>query len=162
TVSELNSKEFQIERSKDGITYQMLGTVTAAGNSNSLKYYTYSDNDILSGKSYYRLKIVDLDQTFKYTVVNELNCEETTSELSVHYSGETGIVIKSQLSSSTDFEIEIFDILGKKINSTSKRINSGTSVTFLNTDGILSDGVYLISIYNTNGSNILTKKVVVK
>jgi hypothetical protein len=162
TVSELNSKEFQIERSKDGITYQMLGTVTAAGNSNSLKYYTYSDNDILSGKSYYRLKIVDLDQTFKYTVVNELNCEETTSELSVHYSGETGIVIKSQLSSSTDFEIEIFDILGKKINFTSKRINSGTSVTFLNTDGILSDGVYLISIYNTNGSNILTKKVVVK
>ena len=162
TVSELNSKEFQIERSKDGITYQMLGTVTAAGNSNSLKYYTYSDNDILSGKSYYRLKIVDLDQTFKYTVVNELNCEETTSELSVHYSGETGIVIKSQLSSSTDLEIEIFDILGKKINFTSKRINSGISVTFLNTDGILSDGVYLISIYNTNGSNILTKKVVVK
>ena len=72
-----------IERSEDGIIFERIATVTAAGNSNSLKYYAYTNYNILSGRSYYRLKIVDLDQSYKYTVLNELNCEETETEISV-------------------------------------------------------------------------------
>jgi hypothetical protein len=162
TVSELNSKEFVIERSEDGIIFERIATVTAAGNSNSLKYYAYTNYNILSGRSYYRLKIVDLDQSYKYTVLNELNCEETETEISVFYSEELGIIINTQLSASADYQIDIFDVLGKKINSTSKRLDSGSSITFINTEGVLANGVYLIRINKNNGTNVLTKKLFVK
>jgi hypothetical protein len=162
TVSELNSKEFVIERSEDGIIFERIATVTAAGNSNSLKYYAYTNYNILSGRSYYRLKIVGLDQSYKYTVLNELNCEETETEISVFYSEELGIIINTQLSASADYQIDIFDVLGKKINSTSKRLDSGSSITFINTEGVLANGVYLIRINKNNGTNVLTKKLFVK
>lgn len=159
TVSELNSKEFVIERSEDGIIFEKIATVSAAGNSNSLKYYSYTNYDILSGRSYYRLKIVDLDQSYKYSDIDELNCEESETVISVYYSEELGIVVNSQLSVSANYEIDIFDVLGKKINSTSEKLESGSSITFINTDGILANGVYLIRINKNNGTNVITKKL---
>jgi hypothetical protein len=60
TSSEQNSKNFDIEKSIDGINYYHIGTVRAAGTSTSRKDYTLRD-DKLSAFNYYRLKMNDLD-----------------------------------------------------------------------------------------------------
>ena len=62
TVSELNNSHFEIERSFDGIHFQIIGTVPGAPNSNSLKTYEYHDNGLFIETSlYYRLRQVDFD-----------------------------------------------------------------------------------------------------
>ncbi|MDQ3681727.1 MAG: T9SS type A sorting domain-containing protein [Bacteroidota bacterium] len=60
TSSEQNSKNFDIEKSIDGVNYYKIGSVNAAGNSSSRKDYSFRDLQ-LSPLNYYRLRINDLD-----------------------------------------------------------------------------------------------------
>jgi hypothetical protein len=60
TSSEQNSKNFDIEKSTDGVNYYKIGSVNASGNSTSTKVYSFRDLQ-LSPFNYYRLRINDLD-----------------------------------------------------------------------------------------------------
>jgi len=73
TATEQNSREFIIERSTDGRNYTEIGSVAAAGNSNTLQNYTYTDPQPLPNSNFYRLKQVDLDGNFDYSVVRTVN-----------------------------------------------------------------------------------------
>lgn len=67
--SEVNVSHFIIERSSDGVHFSPIATVQAAGNSQSDINYSKEDTDPLSGKSYYRLKMVDIDGGSEYSAV---------------------------------------------------------------------------------------------
>ena len=69
TSLENNSRSFEIERSDDGIHFSKIGTVAAAGNSNTTKAYGFTDNIIAQENNYYRLKQVDVDNSFEYSKV---------------------------------------------------------------------------------------------
>jgi hypothetical protein len=66
TASERNSSHFVVERARDALDYTTIGTLPAAGYSQSLLEYTFIDQAPLSGLSYYRLLQVDLDGTEAY------------------------------------------------------------------------------------------------
>ncbi|MCB0793740.1 MAG: hypothetical protein KDB88_03300 [Flavobacteriales bacterium] len=59
TATERNSDHFRIERSPDAEHFELLGTVSAAGNSLSERDYSYMDADPLPGLNYYRIQLVD-------------------------------------------------------------------------------------------------------
>ncbi len=61
TATEQNSKEFAVQRSKDGLTWQKIGVVAAAGNSSNTMNYSFVDQSPASGVNYYRLMQHDLD-----------------------------------------------------------------------------------------------------
>jgi hypothetical protein len=67
TASEFNNRQFDLERSSDGVDFEMIASVAAKGNKNgsSVTTYEYTDAMPLPGISYYRLKQIDLDETFK-------------------------------------------------------------------------------------------------
>jgi ELWxxDGT repeat protein len=72
TASEINTKSFVVERSIDGVHFNALGTVAAAGNSNTARQYQYTDASALqAGAStlYYRLRTVDNDGKYTYTAI---------------------------------------------------------------------------------------------
>lgn len=77
TESESNSKEFIIERSLNGTDFSAIGTVPAAGNSTSTRYYTFKDR--MPGYiNHYRIKMKDLDgketnSRILYVKVNEVS-----------------------------------------------------------------------------------------
>lgn len=76
TASELNSSHFDVQRSWDGIVYENLGQVAAAGNSQTVQTYQFTDQEELSiGVStyYYRIRQVDLDGTSDFSNVIELS-----------------------------------------------------------------------------------------
>jgi hypothetical protein len=66
TAQENNSSHFEIEKSADGISFNVIGTVQAAGNSNALSEYSYTDVDP-GAINYYRLRQVDLDNRATYS-----------------------------------------------------------------------------------------------
>jgi hypothetical protein len=69
TAMEQNASRFEIERSADGSSWSKIGAVDAKGNSSSVSGYAYTDMSLLSGVSYYRLKMVDLDGSAVYSEV---------------------------------------------------------------------------------------------
>lgn len=67
TATESNSKDFEVERSGDGINFTGIEIVKSAGNSNTIRQYTIVDITPYTGISYYRIKQVDFNNTFSFT-----------------------------------------------------------------------------------------------
>jgi hypothetical protein len=65
TAEEVNASHFEIERSANGKQFLPIGKVPARNTAK--QHYQYADPAGLDGTSYYRLKMVDLDQTFAYS-----------------------------------------------------------------------------------------------
>ncbi len=117
TVSEFNNNYFEIERSEDQATFATIGTTTGSGNSISVVHYSFTDENPVSGISYYRLKQVDWNGTYSYSSV-----------VAVHHSSVTGLTIyphpvqKGETSSlefflpgNTAVRLEIADLTGTSI-----------------------------------------------
>jgi hypothetical protein len=79
TASESNSDYFIVERSENGIDYTELSRISSAGNSQYVIQYSFTDDDPVSGVSYYRLIQRDVNGMQKkydpvavlYTMENE-------------------------------------------------------------------------------------------
>jgi hypothetical protein len=65
TVSELNNKGFEVERSFDAEHFEQIGFVKGMKNSKVKQSYAFYDKQLLS--AYYRLKQIDLDGKFTYS-----------------------------------------------------------------------------------------------
>jgi len=63
TATESNSAQFEVQRSGDANSFTIIGSLPAAGQSMVLNAYTFRDVEPLSGTSYYRLNMLDLDGT---------------------------------------------------------------------------------------------------
>ena len=70
TTHEQNTRGFYIQRSKDATSFNEIGFVAAAGNSNQLLNYGFTDRSAGPYAWFYRLRMVDLDgeQTYSATV----------------------------------------------------------------------------------------------
>ncbi|MEO8406583.1 MAG: hypothetical protein ABI480_18370, partial [Chitinophagaceae bacterium] len=69
TATELNSSRFIVEHSIDGINFLPIGTLAAAGNSNSLVDYSFVHNAPQAGNNFYRLQQVDIDRRISYSEI---------------------------------------------------------------------------------------------
>ena len=112
TSSETNNKGFIIERSGDGNHFDSIAFV----NSKSISGgdYLFQDYNPLSGKNYYRLKQVDFNGQFSYSIVRyaEINLQNRISI----YPNPVGNVL--QFESNFDLNncrINIFDMSGKTV-----------------------------------------------
>jgi hypothetical protein len=76
TTSESNSEKFVVERSTDGKNWITIGAVNATGNSSEKQDYTFTDNSPESGVNYYRLKMIDLDGSFAYSIIRSVHFPE--------------------------------------------------------------------------------------
>ena len=67
TATESNSKNFVIETSIDGQRFTALDSIPAAGNSSSVKNYSYRHVGPGAGPHYYRVRETDMDGKYYYT-----------------------------------------------------------------------------------------------
>lgn len=94
TATERNNYYFTIERSIDGINWELAGTVTGAGNSMVRRNYIFTDMLPTSTLNYYyRLKQSDTFDNFKYSqTVFVKSCESNASaDVSVFPNPSTGV-----------------------------------------------------------------------
>ncbi|MBK8583425.1 MAG: hypothetical protein IPL86_16890 [Flavobacteriales bacterium] len=69
TASEHNSDHFEVERSEDILDWQVIGTLTGAGNSQQTIAYSFTDPEHFDTTVYYRFKEIDTDGPFSYSPV---------------------------------------------------------------------------------------------
>jgi hypothetical protein len=113
TATEVNSDYFELQRSDDGKQWAQIGHVYSVGDSKVTNLYSFIDFSPQVGLNYYRLKMVDKDQTFAYSSIKSVNFEGKATSLfpnpvlnTLHIESET-----------LNKNIVIYDISGKEVMS---------------------------------------------
>ena len=160
TVTEQNNHYFTVEKSKDGIEFNVIQQINSEakdGNSNvKLNYRTY-DLKPFEGVNYYRLKQTDYNGNFKYAGIAQVNFTGN-SFVSVYPNPTSNNVF---ISASADYDnatVKFIDALGREVMSQ----NISSSVVNLINTGMLFPGVYTIITDNGIGSLNKTKLIIQK
>ncbi|WP_084165858.1 Ig-like domain-containing protein [Dyadobacter crusticola] len=75
TTEETNSDRFEVEHSIDGKAWKKVGTVLATGESRVKVGYTFVHPQPVNGQNLYRLKMIDLDETFAYSSIRSVRLD---------------------------------------------------------------------------------------
>jgi len=156
TASELNSDYFQIEKSSDGLSYETLLQVTAQGNSTSrVDYETYDEKPKI-GKSYYRLKEIDVDgkEIIYQVVLVEFTGVRNTSVYPNPLRNGESITLELNFVPEYPMEVSVFDLSGKTIERQMLSKSSLTMPVQLNT------GMYILKVISPEYNS--TSKFVVQ
>lgn len=147
TSSEINSKEFILEKSNDAINYRQLARIPAAGNSSGNRLYSYLDvtaTDI----NYYRLKMVDIDGANKLSdvvIVKNNGLTQAISALTNPFRDH--ISIRFAKLPKGDVSLKLVDLSGRLISS-QKILNPVSSIIRFDYDAVLSKGIYILQAEN--------------
>ena len=79
TASENNTSHFNIERSENGVDFETIGSVAAAGNSKIIQNYAFTDVYPYVGENLYRLKMIDIDGSFTYSKIVLIKVDENNA-----------------------------------------------------------------------------------
>jgi len=157
TKTEKNSNVFEIERSLvSNTSWSTVGTVKAAGLSNSPKNYSYSDTKLQSGKYQYRLKMVDANGSFSYSSVEAAEVAVPKDfAVSQNYPNPFNPSTKIDYQVPMDAKVimEVYNIAGQKVM---ELVNQQMSAGYYTVDfgaSKLSSGVY---IYRLAASDLAT------
>lgn len=150
TAAESNSSYFSVERSSNGKDFKEIGRVNASGNSSTTKQYSFTDRAVLSGVSYYRLKMIDKDASFKYSPVRKISTNTSGLEFSIGpnpVSGEAWIRMTGRQKG--QLQITVTDLMGRSIKHmmVTKTANELTQTIDL---GSLKAGQYILQVRGEN------------
>ncbi len=155
TSSEVNTKEFDVERSYDGNNFVKIGSVAAAGNSTVAQNYVFKDPDIAQQDNYYRLKEVDVDDASAYSkvvLVDRTNADGAFKVMNNPFTIAIDVQFGKQTSGSV--ETKLLDITGKELY---HNINGTPGMTAMHIDlsgKNLSAGMYILEVWYNNESHV--------
>lgn len=153
TASELNSDVFVVERSENGTRFSEIGKVDAAGESDDLLEYSFTDANPISGAAYYRLREIDLDGTemFSDIILVRSSDKEVTVEVFPNPTAES-ITIRGAEDFTTGTTIDFYAADGRLVKTVVPTI--GTQIQVDLSD--LTTGMYLIRIGNGRSQQTMT------
>lgn len=147
TVSdEVALDKYELQRSTDGINYQTIKTVAAR---NSPIEVTYNHNDpvgAVNAEYYYRLKIVDLDGTFTYSVVVFIRVVNKNNFAVVGNPFTDYITLKYTIANDQPINIVFFNSAGAMVRRESYNATSGTGIYTLYGLANYPSGMYLLRL----------------
>ena len=159
TSTEINNEKFFIERSIDGEKFETIGTLSGAGNSNTILNYSFKDNYPLTGNSYYRLKQVDFNRNFSYSKLQNIYLSPTKI---IRIFPTPAITNVNVLISSVVEQVITFSVYndkGQTVINLNKEINAGLNTITLNTSN-LKAGFYTFNV-NSNNTSLLSKRIII-
>ncbi|HSU29524.1 MAG TPA: S8 family serine peptidase [Chitinophagaceae bacterium] len=153
TSSEIEVNRFEIEMAKGNAAYQQnqyvkIGEVAAVGNSTTDQHYEFLDAEAnKSGVRYYRLKMIDNNGSFTYSVIRPVVFDQHT-RWQVYPNPSTGIFnLVYQLNAGEELTVKLYDITGR-LAATYHPVTNGF-LQKLNIDldkAHFSPGLYLLDV----------------
>jgi|GEM_PF-5037678 len=157
TASETNSAVFMIERSVDGNNFKNIGTVAAAGNSNTTQNYEFLDSEAPNTIAYYRLVEKDIDGKETPSSIITLERQSEISVLSISPIPANNFI---QVRFSTIVEmpiVQVYDEAGRLVELYAQDISIVKDEMTIRIND-LPKGIYFITIQANN--QLMTEKFV--
>ena len=159
TADEQNTSHFAVEQSTDGINFVEVGAVTAQGNGIGKAYDFWSQQ--AKGTSFYRLKMVDIDNEYTYSsvVTVKTNCQYKTRMLTAFPNPVRG---------GEELHVNLLGydgaVTGNIYSSAGQLINTIILINGVNTvkTGHLVAGLYNLSVTDKNGNTESVKVVITR
>ncbi|WP_207491933.1 reprolysin-like metallopeptidase [Aridibaculum aurantiacum] len=152
TASEMNNSHYEVERTHDGNSFHVIGTIAAGNNPATTNQYLFNDMKPFSGANYYRLKQVDKDGKFTYTKVVRV-VMETKQALWVLYPNPAVEVSSVRATSDMkEVSVRITDALGKLVLLKLPGVVKAGEVIELPVKGF-AKGMYTVNITSDKGTS---------
>jgi len=159
TASEKNNDRFEISRSEDAKTWQVIGTEKGKGNSDATSAYTLTDRKPLSGTSYYQLAQFDNDGTKTVLATKSVNLSlDAAVEVNV-FPNPTAKEINVSIANyvGKNVQVSLLGQDGKLIHK--EQFDNDLSSKKLNISTMPSPGVYILKVQGQKLS--VNKKIVI-
>jgi hypothetical protein len=160
TASEHNSSHFDLEKSRDGESWQVIETIPSAGNSNELLNYTAYDQ-VTNILNYYRLNQVDIDGTNKRYDPIAVSCEASQNGIFMTYpnpSNEGFNIIINDKALEGEMNMNIYTSTGSIILQKRIEVKEGVNVFMVNEK--LLPGLYFIELKDQNNNTKMIRHLI--
>ncbi len=151
SATEKNLARYELESSGENMDFHKLTSVDPLNSTSGYNLYDYQDRDFYKPLTYYRLKMIDRDNTFKYSptiaIGNSLNVSEKISVYPNPASEEVFVSVNSD--SYRNISIEVNDMLSRTLYSERFDVNPDQKLFRISTNSWIS-GCYLITIKQDN------------
>ena len=150
TASEFNASHYNLQNSRDGLNWQQLARIEAAGTTNQTTSYSVNDANFV-GLSYYRLVQVDNDGQEEIFGPVSANCKVEFNLLSVkpNPASDNFMVNIQSNENQGNAAVELVDLSGRVILTQAAAIQVGS--TQLNMDvKTIQPGAYIIRVKGDN------------
>jgi hypothetical protein len=142
-ADEIELKNYEVQTSNDGIIFKTIATVLPTNASN----YSF-ENKAVSGKSFYRLKLNDKNNTFTYSKIIPItiNCDNVSVNV---YPNPVSDILHVNINSNTLTRVIIYNSAGKNISTTV--LQNGDNMIDIKK---LSRGVYVVKVLSDNDTKV--------
>ncbi|QKJ97754.1 MAG: T9SS type A sorting domain-containing protein [Ignavibacteriota bacterium] len=164
SATEKNNMGFEIQRSKNKVHWEVIGTVSGKGTTSERQNYSFEDTNIENQMYFYRLKQIDYNGLFKYSNIIEIKIYLNNFELFQNYPNPTNptTIIKYIVPLESFIEMYLYDIKGEKV-STLIYENTQAGIYTKEIDlRELSTGVYFYTLKSSTGFSQTKKLLFIK
>jgi hypothetical protein len=161
TTSEINADHFEVERVSGTDAFKLnqfrkIGEVRAVGNSSAKQHYTFTDlNPDITAINYYRLKIIDKDESSDYSRIQSISFD-SKADWKTFPNPSTGIVnVLFQADAGSIVQVKTYDLQGNLLLKSNVKASGMEQKHTIN----LSQTAYLQGFYIIEVTSDLQKKI---
>lgn len=153
-ASEYGVSSYEVEESANAVSFTRSKTVYPKANDNSMVRYAWTDNNVLTGANYYRVKSIAANGEIKISPIVRVNIGKGQAGVSVYPNPVTGNSFNLQMSGmeAGNYTLRLFNTSGQKVFDRSFKHNGGSATQSIIMDRKLPAGVYQMVIQHSNGN----------
>jgi hypothetical protein len=157
TSSEINAKEFSVEKSANGSTWTVVGTLPAGGQSSLERSYTFTDAN--GGNAVYRIVAHDFDGKKTLSSVIRSNCNGK-ADISVFPNPvQDQAMLSVSLQQGAKLNVRLVDSKGATVRDLSYNLTQGTTQLPISMSGLPSGTYTLVARWD---NEVQTVRIVKK
>lgn len=162
-VESQTATDYVVERSYDGNSFDVIGTVPAQTGSDMASNYTYNDDNASSptGTLYYRIKEEDATGQNFYSTVATVRISSAAAGSGIYPNpAKESFTLTFNAPAAGAMSLRLFDLSGRLILTKPYQASTGMNVVTMNGLGTLPEGLYILQWFD--GLKPWTSKVLIR
>ncbi|MEO7043986.1 MAG: T9SS type A sorting domain-containing protein [Ferruginibacter sp.] len=156
SINELNTRNFDIQKSKDGINFKIVGSISAKNGTNNS--YNFIDENPFGGDNYYRIQSIDIDGHNQYSKIVKVNFALSKVNLNI-YPNPAINKVRLEFTTPTQgqYDVEVLDTRGVNVLKTTLQFQQSQTIELDLSH--LSRGIYFVKLISMDRKIVATTKV---
>jgi len=155
TSQETGNREFEVQRSNDGANWTIIGVVKGAGNSSLTEQYSFTDKGLTSAVGYYRIRQVDDNGNYTYSVIKTVHLDVTAPVTKI-YAGNKTLNVEFNQEIKNPVVIRLVNLNGQVISE--QKVQKAAYRLTMNMNNCQS-GVYVVNVSDGQSINESVKVI---
>jgi Secretion system C-terminal sorting domain len=159
-LTEINTLKYEVEKSANGSTFTKIGEVAARGGFGTINY-TFLDINPFTGNNYYRLKVIDIDGSVKYSTIVRVVINNSGQLIAVYPNPVTAMMVNLQFTNIKRgrYLLNLYNGVGQIVYTSNIDHAGGSASQLIILPSTLGRGLYSIEL---KGENVrFNKKLIV-